>query len=157
MALDEDRGSADETGRRQTDIPGTASAEVDNDTPVDVDLPPELTGSLGEYARSLGKKIRSGESGVLPVLGGLILLVIVFQVQDSVFLSSGNLVNLLVQGSVFILLGMAEIWVLVLGEIDLSVGFVAGVGATITAILSTTHGLPWWVAVLGGVATTAAI
>ena len=157
MALDEERGSADEAGRRQTDIPGMVSAEVDSDTPVDLDVPPELTGSLGEYARSLGKKIRSGESGVLPVLGGLILLVIVFQVQDSVFLSSGNLVNLLVQGSVFVLLGMAEIWVLVLGEIDLSVGFVAGVGATITAILSTTHGLPWWVAILGGVATTAAV
>ena len=157
MALDEERGSADEARRRQSDIPGMATAEVDSDTPVDLDVPPELTGSLGEYARSVGKRIRSGESGVLPVLGGLILLVIVFQVQDSVFLSSGNLVNLLVQGSVFILLGMAEIWVLVLGEIDLSVGFVAGVGATITAILSTTHGLPWWVAVLGGVATTAAI
>ena len=157
MALDEERGSADEARRRQSDIPRMATAEVDSDTPVDLDVPPELTGSLGEYARSVGKRIRSGESGVLPVLGGLILLVIVFQVQDSVFLSSGNLVNLLVQGSVFILLGMAEIWVLVLGEIDLSVGFVAGVGATITAILSTTHGLPWWVAVLGGVATTAAI
>ena len=52
---------------------------------------------------------------------------------------------------------MAEIWVLVLGEIDLSVGYVAGIGGTITAILSTTHGLPWWVAVLGGIAATAAI
>ena len=80
---------------------------------------------------------------MLPVLGGLILLVVIFQIQDSVFLSAGNLVNLLVQGSVFVLLGMAEIWVLVLGEIDLSVGYVAGIGGTVTAILSTTHGLPW--------------
>ena len=46
---------------------------------------------------------------------GLILLVIIFQVQDSVFLSAGNLTNLLVQGSVFVLLGMAEVWVLILG------------------------------------------
>jgi D-xylose transport system permease protein len=94
---------------------------------------------------------------VLPVIGGLILLVIIFQAKDSVFLSAGNLVNLLVQGSVFILLGMAEIWVLVLGEIDLSVGYVAGIGGTVTAILSTTHNLPWWLAVIAAVATTGAI
>jgi D-xylose transport system permease protein len=129
---------------------------MDGELPLE-GVPPELTGSLGEYTRSIGKRIRSGESGVLPVLAGLILHVFVFQVQDSVFLSSGNLVNLLVQGSAYVLLGMAEIWVLVLGEIDLSVGYVAGVGATITAILSTTHGLPWWVAILAGVAATAAI
>jgi len=154
----EDEPSSTDGGRPQaTDIPGAASAEIDSDTPVEHIAQPELAGSFGEYVRSLGKKVRSGESGVLPVLGGLVLLVIVFQVQDSVFLSAGNLVNLLVQGAVFVLLGMAEIWVLVLGEIDLSVGYVAGVGATITAILSTTHGLPWWVAILAGLAATSAI
>ena len=160
MSLDEDRSGPVSARPQTSDVPGTASAEPDTDTAVDVDVGvdmPELSGSLGGYVRSLGKKVRSGESGVLPVLGGLILLAVIFQVQDSVFLSAGNLVNLLVQGSVFVLLGMAEIWVLVLGEIDLSVGYVAGIGATITAILSTTHGLPWWVAILGGIATTAAI
>ncbi len=160
MSLDEDQSGPASARPKTSDIPGTASAEPDTDTAVDVDATvdvPELSGSLGGYVRSLGKKVRSGESGVLPVLGGLILLAVIFQVQDSVFLSAGNLVNLLVQGSVFVLLGMAEIWVLVLGEIDLSVGYVAGIGATITAILSTTHGLPWWVAILGGIATTAAI
>ncbi|HVC67742.1 MAG TPA: hypothetical protein VND44_09120 [Acidimicrobiales bacterium] len=160
MSLDEDQSGPASARPQTSDVPGTASAEPDTDTAVDVDVTvdvPELSGSLGGYVRSLGKKVRSGESGVLPVLGGLILLAVIFQVQDSVFLSAGNLVNLLVQGSVFVLLGMAEIWVLVLGEIDLSVGYVAGIGATITAILSTTHGLPWWVAILGGIATTAAI
>ena len=157
MALDEER-SGPGAGILPTDIPGTASAEIDGDSVIDAAIGrPELTNSLGEYVRALGKRVRSGESGVLPVLGGLILLVIVFQVQDSVFLSAGNLVNLLVQGSVFILLGMAEIWVLVLGEIDLSVGYSAGVGATIAAILSTTHGLPWYVAIAGGVLTCAVI
>ncbi len=158
MSPDEDPSGPTDARPLTTDIPGTASAEPDTDTAVDVTVDvPELSGSLGGYVRSLGKKVRSGESGVLPVLGGLILLAVIFQIQDSVFLSAGNLVNLLVQGSVFVLLGMAEIWVLVLGEIDLSVGYVAGIGATITAIISTTHGLPWWVAILGGVATTAAI
>ncbi len=92
------------------------------------------------------------------MVAGLILLVIIFQVQDSVFLSAGNLTNLLVQGSVFVLLGMAEVWVLILGEIDLSVGYVAGIGAVITAILAAPpHNLPWALAILVGMLATAAI
>jgi D-xylose transport system permease protein len=157
MAPAEGRTASGETST-STDIPGMVSAETDSDTPAELGATaPELTNSLGEFIRAWAKRIRSGESGVLPVLGGLILLVIIFQAKDSVFLSAGNLVNLLVQGSVFVLLGMAEIWVLVLGEIDLSVGYVAGIGGTVTAILSTTHNLPWWVAIIGGVLATAAI
>ena len=92
------------------------------------------------------------------MVGGLILLVIIFQIQDSVFLSAGNLTNLLVQGSVFVLLGMAEVWVLILGEIDLSAGYNAGVGAVITAILaSPQHNFPWWLAIIIGMVVTAAI
>jgi D-xylose transport system permease protein len=114
--------------------------------------------TFAEYATAWAKRLRYGESGVLPVVGGLILLVIIFQVQDSVFLSAGNLTNLLVQGSVFVLLGMAEVWVLILGEIDLSVGYMAGVGAVITAILAgTPHNFPWWLAILAGLAATSAI
>ena len=158
MALDEDQTGPTGGDQPTSDIPGPATAEDNSDSPIDVTADvPDLSGSLGGYVRAQGKRIRSGESGVLPVVGGLILLVIIFQVQDSVFLSAGNLVNLLVQGSVFVLLGMAEIWVLVLGEIDLSVGYVAGIGGTVTAILSTTHGLPWYVAIAGGVASTAVI
>src|ERR1700736_2317087 len=118
---------------------------------------PGLSASFGEYLRAWAKRIRNGESGVLPVLAGLIILVVIFQVQSSVFLSAGNLTNLLVQGSVFVLLGMAEVWVLILGEIDLSVGYNAGVGAVITAILAgPPHNLPWWVAIMAGTAASAA-
>jgi D-xylose transport system permease protein len=114
--------------------------------------------TFGQYLTGWAKRIRYGESGVLPVVGGLILLVIIFQVQDSVFLSAGNLTNLLVQGSVFVLLGMAEVWVLILGEIDLSVGYNAGIGAVITAILAgSQHNFPWWLAIAIGMMTTAAI
>lgn len=119
---------------------------------------PELSESLGEYARAWAKRIRSGESGVLPVLGGLIILVVIFQVQSSVFLSAGNLTNLLVQGSVFVLLGMAEVWVLILGEIDLSVGYVAGIGGVITAILTAPpNNFPWYAAITVGMVATACI
>jgi D-xylose transport system permease protein len=121
---------------------------------------PERTpdSTFAQYVVAWAKRIRYGESGVLPVVGGLILLVIIFQVKDSVFLSAGNLTNLLVQGSVFILLAMAEVWVLILGEIDLSAGYNAGVGAVITAILaSPQHNFPWWLAIAIGMAATAAI
>ena len=70
---------------------------------------------------------------MLPVVVGLIIIVIIFQTQNSKFLSTGNLTNLLEQSGVFVLLAMAEVFVLLLGEIDLSIGFVAGVGATVTA------------------------
>ena len=114
--------------------------------------------TFAQYATAWAKRIRYGESGVLPVVAGLVVLVVIFQVQDSIFLSAGNITNLLIQGTVFILLGMAEVWVLVLGEIDLSVGFVAGIGAVITAIVvAPPDNWPWWAAIIAGLAATSAI
>jgi D-xylose transport system permease protein len=116
---------------------------------------PALSNSFGEYIRAWAKRMRNGESGVLPVVAGLIILVVIFQVQDSVFLSAGNLTNLMVQGAVFIMLGMAEVWVLILGEIDLSVGYVAGIGGVIAAILvGSPNNFPWWAAVIVAVMAT---
>jgi len=63
---------------------------------------------------------------ILPVVGGLIIVSILFQSLNSNFLTAQNLVNLLIQAAVFALLGMGEVFVLLLGEIDLSVGYVAG-------------------------------
>jgi len=109
--------------------------------------------TLRDYAGAWVKQVRGGDSGVLPVVIGLIILVIVFQTQSSVFLSAGNLTNLVAQGAVFILLGMAEVFVLLLGEIDLSTGFNAGVGAAITVqLIAYPHSYPWWVACLAGIA-----
>ena len=81
------------------------------------------------------RKLWRGDSGMVPIVLGLVILVIYFQVRNSVFLSSGNVTNLFVQATVFILLGMAEIWLLLLGDIDLSVGYVMGVGSAISVIL----------------------
>ena len=117
--------------------------------------PEVIAGSLGEYLRILARRIRSGESGALPVTLGLIAIVIYFQVRNSLFLSPGNLVNLLIQGSPYIILGMAEVWVLLLGEIDLSVGYSGAVCAVITAWA--VFSVPWWVAILLGLATGAVI
>ncbi len=86
--------------------------------------------------RALLKRFRQGDSGMVPVLIGLFVLVIYFQVRSSAFLKPENLVNLFIQATIFILLGMAEIWVLLLGEIDLSVGYTSSLGGAIAVILT---------------------
>jgi D-xylose transport system permease protein len=117
---------------------------------------PELiANSVGDYARIWVKRVRSGESGALPVILGLVAIVVFFQVRNSLFLSAGNLVNLIILSAAFILLGMAEVFVLLLGEIDLSVGYNAGIGAVMT--LWAAYSQPWWVAVIIGLASTAFI
>jgi D-xylose transport system permease protein len=116
-----------------------------------------LAGSLGEYVRAWWIRVRSGDSGALPVLVGLAAIVIYFDIRSSVFLSAGNLVNLITQAAWIIMLGMAEMWVLLLGEIDLSIGYSAAMGAVATAwMVSPSVRLPWWLAVLAGLAIPAA-
>ena len=72
---------------------------------------------------------------MLPVVGGLLLISILFQSLNSNFLTAGNLVNLLIQGAAYMLLAMGEMFALLLGEIDLSIGFVSGIGGIVTAEL----------------------
>ena len=99
-------------------------------------------------ARAAWTRVLAGQSGVLPVILGVVLIALIFQTQNSRFLSAGNLVNLLVQGSVFMLIGMGEVFVLLLGEIDLSLGFVAGIAAVVvTELVQAQMGWPWWAAI----------
>ncbi len=117
-----------------------------------------VTGSLLDYSKAFAKRARSGESGTLPVLVGLVIIVIIFQTQNGKFLSHGNLVNLIDQAGIFVTLGMAEVFVLLLGEIDLSVGYVAGVGAVVTAELAAPpHNVNWFLSCLAGLGVCAVI
>src|SRR5579871_5422736 len=120
---------------------------------------PELmAGSLSQYLRAWLARLKAGESGTLPVVGGLILISILFQTLNSLFLTAGNLVNLLVQGSGFMLLAMAEIFALLLGEIDLSIGFVSGIGGVVMAeLVKESTGYPWWAAIILGLLACAFI
>jgi D-xylose transport system permease protein len=132
----------DEDPRGHDDV-----SDDDDEEDVEAIVPPEVVAqSLPEYFHAWVARLRSGDSGLLPVILGLVLIAIIFQTLNSEFLSSGNLVNLLVQGSVFMLLAMAEVWVLLLGEIDLSAGFVGGVSGVIMAeLLTDKHGgWAWW-------------
>ncbi len=104
------------------------------------------------------RQLRRSDTGMLPIILGLIILGVYFRLRSPTFLSAGNLVNLCVQSCVFILLGLAEIWLLLLGDIDLSAGWIAAVGAAIGAILvQTSWGWPWWVALLLAMFATTAI
>ena len=114
--------------------------------------------TMGEYAKTWLAKIKGGDSGVIPLLVGILLFAIIFQALNGNFLSAGNIVNLLSQGSVYVMLSLGEIFALLLGEIDLSIGFVGGVGGIVTAQLaSAQHGWPWWLAIIAGLAVTALI
>jgi D-xylose transport system permease protein len=126
---------------------------------VALDANAELTANtFGEYMRAWVGRVRGGDAGILPVIGGLIVIVIIFQSQKSVFLSAANLTNLLVQGAVFMTLGMAEVFVLLLGEIDLSIGYGGAIGAVVTVATAAPPGNhPWWIAILFGLAVTSAL
>jgi D-xylose transport system permease protein len=120
--------------------------------------PDVLAGSLGDYLKAWGKRIRSGESGALPIIAGLIVICIFFSIQSSAFLSATNIVNLFVQATFIVLLGMAELYALILSEIDLSVGFVGAVGAAIAmALISAPQNWVWWAGLIVGMAACAVI
>ncbi len=114
--------------------------------------------TLREYMQLVYVRIRSGDSGLLPVVAGLILISVLFQSLNSNFLSAGNLVNLLIQGAVYMLLAMGEVFALLLGEIDLSIGFVSGIGGIITAeLVKQSFDWPWWAAVIVALVACTAI
>ncbi|MEA2703446.1 MAG: hypothetical protein QOD63_1391 [Actinomycetota bacterium] len=135
--------------------PQTAAAA----TEADLAVAPELVaGSLGEYIRARWTRMKAGDSGVLPVIAGLILISVLFHSLNSNFLTSRNLVNLLVQGAPYMLLAMGMIFALLLGEIDLSIGFVSGIGGTVVAeLVKNSVGWPWWAAIIAGLVVCAAI
>ncbi len=116
-------------------------------------IPGEHNQSLGEYLRDYGRRLRGGELGALPAIGGLIVLCVIFGIADPVFLTAKNFANLFTQGAPVAIIAMGLVFVLLLGEIDLSAGFASGVCATIMSVLLAEHGWPWYLAVLAALIT----
>jgi D-xylose transport system permease protein len=130
--------------------------EVASDT-VAAAAPEVIANSLSDYVKIWWTRVRSGESGALPVILGLVVIVVYFQIRNSLFLSAGNLVNLMTQAAWIVTLGMAEVFVLLLGEIDLSIGYSSVIGAVFTLwLLQPPHPAPLILAVVVGLAFTAA-
>jgi len=137
---------------------GPADAAVAVDLTADpaaaaADVPPELVAqSLGQYLRAWWLRVRSGDSGVLPVVLGMVVVAIIFEIitPEHAFLRPSNLVYIFGLSTVYMVLAMAETVVLLLAEIDLSVGAVALFGGVVAFKLVQQPGpdWPWWAAIL---------
>ncbi|MEU0602606.1 sugar ABC transporter permease [Streptomyces sp. NPDC006393] len=112
-----------------------------------------LAGYLGEFKR----KVRAGDLGAIPVVIGLIVICAIFQSLNSAFLGAENLNNIFVAMVATGMMSVGIIFVLLLGEIDLSVGSVSGVSSAIMAVMSVTHGVNEWLAVVTALAAGAVI
>jgi len=126
--------------------------------PVDTDLATVATtgpieGGLRDYLWAYLQRIRAGDMGSMPATIGLILLLILFSSLQKSFHSLGNFADLTTQAAPTVVLAMGLVFVLLLGEIDLSAGTAAGVCAAVMAKLMAEHGWSWWTAVLAAAVT----
>src|SRR3954453_20601368 len=121
---------------------------------------PETTGrqGLGGAFSDYWARVKAGDTGSLPAVIGIVVLVIIFGIsQGDVFLSTTNFANLLNQGAAIIVLAMGLVFVLLLGEIDLSAGFTAGMCAAILGVTLTDHGWVWPLSVIAALLAGVAI
>jgi D-xylose transport system permease protein len=95
----------------------------------------------GAVLRSAGDRLARGDLGPLPVIAGLVVIAIVFGTLNDHFLSAENLTNLALQMAATGTISLGVIMVLLLGEIDLSVGSVSGLSAVLMTIFNVEHGL----------------
>lgn len=113
--------------------------------------------SLRAIFRYSLQRWRQGELGALPVILGLVVIAAYFQTQEPTFLSARNLSNLVLQIAATGSVAVGIVLVLLLGEIDLSVGSVSGLCSAMLGVLIVNGGWPWWLAILAVLATGAAI
>ena len=100
---------------------------------------PSLKGAASDY----WSRVKAGDIGALPAILGLIVLCAIFGAMSDVFLTPGNFANLLTQAAAVIVIAMGLVFVLLLGEIDLSAGYAAGVSGAVLVILITNHQVAW--------------
>ena len=96
---------------------------------------------------------RGGDLGSAPAAIGLVVLLVFFAIVQNGFLSYYNIANLVTQAAPTIILAMGLVFVLLLGEIDLSAGTASGVCAALMAVMLTRHGQPWYFAVFAAIVT----
>lgn len=113
--------------------------------------------TLRDALRGYLQRVRGGDMGSLPAVLGLAVLFVVFGLANERFTSALNLANLVTQAGSICVLAMGLVFVLLLGDIDLSAGVAGGVSACAMALVITDHHWPWWAAVLAGVACGAVI
>ncbi len=112
-----------------------------------------LAGALKKFS----DQVRSGDLGMLPVIIGLLLISAVFTTLNPVFLAPNNLVNLLFDAAAVGLIALGVVCVLLLGEIDLSIGSMSGLSSAIIGVLWVNSGVPLAVAIFAVLANGALI
>ncbi|WP_420003663.1 sugar ABC transporter permease [Arenibacterium sp. LLYu02] len=112
---------------------------------------------LGGALRAFIDRVRSGDLGMLPVFIGLLLITVVFSTLNPVFLAPNNLVNLLFDAAAIGLISLGVVCVLLLGEIDLSIGSMSGLSSALVGVLWVNSGLPMPVALVGAVLAGAVV
>jgi D-xylose transport system permease protein len=118
---------------------------------------PAGVSTIGGQVREYLQRLRGGDMGSLPAIAGLVVLCAVFASLDPAFATPRNFANLFGQGAQITVIAMGLVFVLLLGEIDLSAGFTSGVCAAVLAVLLTNWGWPWYVAVIAAILTGTAI
>jgi D-xylose transport system permease protein len=114
--------------------------------------------SLGGLTRSYLNRVRGGDVGSLPAVLGLVTLFVVFSaLKPNEFTSALNFANLINQAAGVVVIAMGLVFVLLLGEIDLSAGYTAGTSACVMAIALTRHDVNWVLSILIGLVTGAFI
>jgi D-xylose transport system permease protein len=153
-----------DSGEQPTGAARTGTTDLTLDAKVAVaDLPPELVAqSLGQYLRAWLVRIRTGNSGVLPVVLAIVIVAVVFEVitPEHAFLRPSNLVFIFGLSTVYMILAIAETPVLLLAEVDLSTGAVALIGGVIAFKLvqqGPGPNWPWWLAILAALVICGAI
>ena len=132
-------------GRGRTPMSTTTARPHRREHPLPTPEPRELGAAVRDYIA----RVRGGDVGSLPAILGLVVLFIVFSIlRPNTFTNAFNFANLVNQAAAVIVIAMGLVFVLLLGEIDLSAGWTAGVAAAIMGVTATRQGWPWWVAVL---------
>src|SRR3954468_18442251 len=135
-----------------------SATSQDEQPAVRQDEPPVVRQSLKGTFDDYVVRLRGGDVGALPAIAGLIVLVLVFTfLSGSAFTNAFNFANLILQGSAIAVFAMGLVFVLLLGEIDLSAGYTGGVAAAVVGKLMTDHGVNWVLAVLAGLLVGAVI
>jgi D-xylose transport system permease protein len=128
------------------------------ETATDATATPAGSQSLGTFFHDYRSRVRGGDVGSLPAVAGVIVLVAVFTVMSGTkFTNSFNFSNLILQGSAIAVFAMGLVFVLLLGEIDLSAGYTGGVCAAVVGKLMTDQDVNWILALLVGLLCGAAI
>ena len=95
--------------------------------------------TLSGYIHLWWQGVKFGEIGSLPIIIGLGVIVVIFGILDSTFLSERNFTNLLLQMSYVAIIAIGVVFVLLIGEIDLSVAYVSAVGGVVTTLLASSR------------------